>query len=99
MNAYERALECDSMMVEAMNNLGQIQRASGDTLAAIGNFRRAIRIDADFRPAYVNLVKMLGESGSTERERILLEQMVSRFGKSSKEGRYAYTRLLEMGDA
>ena len=87
------------MMVEAMNNLGQIQRASGDTLAAIGNFRRAIRIDADFRPAYVNLVKMLGESGSTERERILLEQMVSRFGKSSKEGRYAYTRLLEMGDA
>jgi tetratricopeptide (TPR) repeat protein len=95
-DAYERALEYDSMMVEAINNLGQVQRESGDTLAATENFRRAIRIDADFRPAYVNLAKMFAESGLTELEMTLLEQMVSRFGTSSKEGSYARARLLEI---
>ncbi len=97
--AYQRALDCDSMMVEAINNLGQVYRESGDTVAAAASFRRAMRVDADFPPAYVNLARMLQEGGVVEQEKTVLEQMVARFGSTSKEGSYAQSRLEEIGDA
>jgi tetratricopeptide (TPR) repeat protein len=50
---------------EARNNLGILLARRGQTEAAIGHFREALRIRPDYREAGKNLENALGERGKS----------------------------------
>lgn len=54
--AYAQALALAPKLVEAHNNRGNVQWQLGDHAAACACFRQAVAIQADFMPAYHNLL-------------------------------------------
>lgn len=97
--AYLQAIEIDTTFAEAMNNLAQVYRRQGRYQEAADWFLRTLRTNPDLHGTWVNLVKLLEESGDTDNERAVLEQMAARFDRQSAQGRFAAQRLEELGPA
>ena len=94
--AYQQALTIDSTFAQTLNNLGQVLREQGQWEAAARQFHRAMASDPGFRGAYVNLAGLHKDRGDSTAERAMLVEIRQRFGMSSREGRYASSRLAEL---
>lgn len=91
--AYTRALEVDGGFAETLNNLGQVYREQERWELAEDHFHKAMAADPTFRGAYVNLARLHQDRGDADAEASLLIEIRERFGRTSREGRYASVRL------
>ena len=94
--AYKAALGIDSVFAETLNNLGQVYREQSRWDLAVHHFHKAMAADPTFRGAYVNLAGLYQDRGDEPAERQLLDEIRERFGRTSREGRYASVRLEEL---
>lgn len=95
--AYVQALGIDSMFAQTLNNLGQVYREQERWDEAAQQFHKALVAEPTFRGAYVNLARLHKDRGDEWAERELLIEIRERFGLTSHEGRYASSRLAELG--
>ena len=87
--AYNNALGIDATFAETLNNLGQVYRQQARWDMAVGHFHKAM----------ASAPTLYKDRGDVDAERTLLMEIRDRFGRSSREGRYASERLEELGTA
>jgi tetratricopeptide (TPR) repeat protein len=97
--AYVRLIAIDSTIAHALNNLGQVYREQERWADARSLFHRAMVVDPSFRGAYLNLARLHEATGDQDLERELLQEIRTRFGASTYEGRLASQRLQALGPA
>lgn len=94
---FLEAAELDSKDAETLNHIGQIHDELGDSQAALGWFRKAIALDPNAVPAYVNLAvhheKEITDADRAAIERILTTEQLT--GKQEAALRFAKAHLLD----
>ncbi len=65
----------------------------------MSHFHKAMAVDPTFRGAYINLSKLYRDQADIDNERKMLVEIRERFGRTSREGRYAFVRLEELNSA
>jgi tetratricopeptide (TPR) repeat protein len=92
---FEKAVELEPTAA-AHTNLATVLAKSGDSVAAIGLYQRAIAIDGSFEPARLNLARTLLASGRSAEALPYLRALAD---SSSSETRTAARELLQLASS
>jgi predicted CXXCH cytochrome family protein len=75
---YREAQLANAERAESWLNLGLLDVALGDAAGAEARYRRALALEADFLPAYVNLADLYRATGRDDSGRTILEEGLAR---------------------